>query len=105
MSVTHLKAVKNFTACLEHGGQHRFEITLDEMPALEAMLGPSHSLAIPCTHTDNAVEKTVWATLVDLMADRGATCYYQRVAHHRYSVTCVIPPPGVAGSTGGRAAE
>lgn len=93
MSVTHLKAVSNFMVCLDVGGEHRFEITLDEMPALETMLGLDHGVVMPCTRTDGAATRTIWSGIVDRLADRKATCRYKRIDVHRYEVTCVIPPP------------
>lgn len=95
MPVTHLRSVVDFEKCLKHGGTHKFEITVDEMPHLSMRLGTLSPLKVHDFQTQELMKQQgTWAALVRQLAALNAVWVYRRSGELTYEVTCIIPPPG-----------
>jgi hypothetical protein len=94
MPVMHLKSVVNFEMCLQNGGTHKFEITLDEMPQLSVEMGTLSPLGVHDFQTQQLMKQDgTWADIVRRLAALDAVWIYRRNGKFTYEVTCIIPPP------------
>jgi hypothetical protein len=94
MSVIHLEPVSNYEKCLRDGGEHVFEITLDEMPALEAMVPPGETKAILFEDVAAGLPDGIWSAIARMLSEEGTTFCYQCTRPGIYRVICKVPPPG-----------
>lgn len=88
MTVTHKSGVQQFDKAMHAGGSHCFEITPDEMPALEGM-DHVETADIPVP----AGLATTWGRIAQTIAQRGGYCLYSRTPAGMYVVKCVFPVP------------
>lgn len=93
MSVMHVSPVANYEACLSTGGEHVFEITVDEMPQLtEKVRGPLGT-RIAFEELEKEAPAGTWTAIAKELSARGTAFFYERVHEDVYRVTCTIPPP------------
>lgn len=94
MPVTHLRSVIDFEKCLKHGGTHKFEITIDEVPQLSGGVGTLSPLRVNDFQTQELMKlEGTWAAIVRQLAALNAVWIYRRNGELTYEVTCIIPPP------------
>jgi len=88
MTVTHKSGVQNYDMAMLFGGSHCFEITEDEVPALE---GFQHVDALKFS-LPALSPLTTWARIAGEVNQRGGHCLYTRRRAGLYEVVCVFPP-------------
>ena len=93
MSVTHVDSISNYEKCLLVGGRHRFEITVDEMPALEAHVANGQAVPIRFEEVPPGVPDGSWSTIARRLSEKGATFTYWRIRPGVYRVMCRCPSP------------
>jgi hypothetical protein len=91
MTVTHIRTVSNYDKCLRVGGEHIFEITIDEMPALGTMLPLGTKMLIPFDEAHNGPLDGNWSRIARMLSGKGATFLYSQIDTGAYRVLCTIP--------------
>ena len=97
MSVTHINPVSNFEECLRVGGKHAFDITVDEMPALKALVRTGATVLIPFDEAHNVPLDGIWSRIARMLSDKGATFHYSQINADIYRVLCTVPGADAAG--------
>ncbi|AMV42283.1 hypothetical protein ATN79_06270 [Paraburkholderia caribensis] len=73
------------------GGEHVFEITIDEMPALETMAPLGAKVLIPFDEAHNAPLDGTWSRIARMLSGKGATFLYSQIDAGVYRVLCTVP--------------
>ncbi|PMS37736.1 hypothetical protein B0G57_109117 [Trinickia symbiotica] len=94
MSVMHVSPVANYEACLIIGGEHVFEITVDEMPQLREKVRSPVRIRIAFDELEAEAPRGTWSAIAKDLSTRGATFFYERIDENVFRVTCAIPRQG-----------
>jgi len=91
MTVVHLDPVSNYEKCLVAGGQHTFEITVDELPSLSRRVPPGSAVVVAFEDLAAEMSDGTWYRIARTLNEKRSICLYWRTSPGTYCVRCILP--------------